>query len=91
MSLMAVWLKVDEERVVQALQEAGEKLDIAEGEVMLDFSSVLRIDVSGLMALEQFVGRADDKGVKVALRGVNVSVYKVLKLVKLTSRLSFVN
>jgi len=91
MSLMAVWLKVDEERVVQALQEAGEKLDIAEGEVILDFSSVLRIDVSGLMALEQFAGRADDKGVKVALRGVNVSVYKVLKLVKLTSRLSFVN
>jgi len=91
MSLMAVWLKVDEERVVQALQEAGEKLDIAEGEVMLDFSSVLRIDVSGLMALEQFAGRADDKGVRVTLRGVNVSVYKVLKLVKLTSRLSFVN
>jgi len=91
MSLMAVWLKVDEERVVQALQEAGEKLDTAEGELMLDFSSVLRIDVSGLMALEQFAGRADDKGVKVALRGVNVSVYKVLKLVKLTSRLSFVN
>jgi anti-anti-sigma regulatory factor len=91
MSLMAVWLKVDEERVVQALQEAAEKLDIAEGEVMLDFSSVPRIDVSGLMALEEFVGRADDKGVKVALRGVNVSVYKVLKLVKLTSRLSFVN
>jgi len=91
MSLMAVWLKVDEERVVQALQEAGEKLDTAEGELMLDFSSVLRIDVSGLMALEQFAGRADDKGVKVALRGVNVSVYKVLKLVKLTARLSFVN
>jgi len=91
MSLMAVWLKVDEERVVQALQEAGEKLDIAEGEVMLDFSSVLRIDVSGLMALEEFAGRADDKGVRVALRGVNVSIYKVLKLVKLTSRLSFVN
>jgi len=53
MSLMAVWLKVDEERVVQALQEAGEKLDTAEGELMLDFSSVLRIDVSGLMALER--------------------------------------
>ena len=91
MAITAMWLKVDEDRVVQALQEAGEKLDIAEGEVMLDFSSVLRIDVSGLMALEQFAGRADHKGVRVALRGVNVSVYKVLKLVKLTSRLSFVN
>ena len=44
MAMMAVWLKIDEERVVQALQEAGEKLDSAEGEVMLDFSSVRRID-----------------------------------------------
>ena len=34
---------------------------------------------------------ADDKGVKVVLRGVNVGVYKVLKLVKLTSRFSFVS
>jgi anti-anti-sigma regulatory factor len=89
--MMAVWLKIDEDRVVQALQEAGEKLDSAEGEVVLDFSSVLRIDASGLMAIEAFEGAADDKGVKVALRGVNVSVYKVLKLMKLASRFSFVN
>jgi anti-anti-sigma regulatory factor len=91
MSLMAVWLKVDEKGIVQTLQEAGEKLDSAEGEVVLDFSSVLRIDASGLMALEKFAGIADDKAVKVALRGVNVSVYKVLKLVKLTSRFPFTN
>jgi len=91
MAMMAVWLKIDEKRVVQELQETGEKLDSAEVEVSLDFSSVLRIDASGLMALEEFAGVADDKGVKVALRGVNVSVYKVLKLVKLTSRFSFVN
>ena len=32
---------------------------------------------------------ADEKGVKVVLRGVNVDVYKVLKLVKLASRFSF--
>jgi anti-anti-sigma regulatory factor len=91
MAMMAVWLKIDEKRVVQDLQETGEKLDSAEAEVSLDFSSVLRIDASGLMALEEFAGVADDKGVKVALRGVNVSVYKVLKLVKLTSRFSFVS
>ena len=91
MAMMAVWLKIDEKRVVPELQEAAEKLDSAEVEVSLDFSSVLRIDASGLMALEEFAGVADDKGVKVALRGVNVSVYKVLKLVKLTSRFSFVN
>jgi len=91
MSLMAVWLKVDEERVVQGLHEAGEKLESAEGEVVLDLSSVLRIDAKGLIALEELAGLADDKGVKVALRDVNVSVYKVLKLMRLASRFSFVN
>jgi anti-anti-sigma regulatory factor len=89
MAMMAVWLKIDEERVVQALQEAGEKLDSVEGEVVLDFSSVRRIDGSALRGMEEFAGIADDKGVKVALRGVNVGVYKVLKLVKLASRFSF--
>ncbi len=91
MEMIAVWLKIDEESVVQALQEAQEKLDSVEGEVALDFSSVCRIDASGLRALEDFAGPADDAGVKVALRGVNVGVYKVLKLVKLTSRFSFVS
>jgi anti-anti-sigma regulatory factor len=91
MAMMAVWLKIDEERVVQALHEAGENLDNAGSEVLLDFSSVPRIDASGLMAMEEFAGKADHKSLKVALRGVNVSVYKVLKLMKLTSRFSFVN
>ena len=90
MAMIAVWLKIDEERIVQALQEAGEKLDSVEGEVALDFSSVRRIDPRAIRALEELAGIADDKGVKVVLRGVNVGVYKVLKLVKLGSRFSFV-
>jgi len=90
MAMIAVWLKIDEERVAQALQEAGEKLDSVEGEVALDFSSVSRVDPSAIRALEEFAGLADDKRVKVVLRGVNVGVYKVLKLVKLGSRFSFV-
>jgi anti-anti-sigma regulatory factor len=91
MATIAVWLKIDEENVVHALQEAAEKSDSVEGEVALDFSSVRRIDSSAIRALEEFAGLADDKGVKAVLRGVNVSVYKVLKLVKLTSRFSFVS
>ncbi len=87
--MIAAWLKIDEERVAQALQEAGEKLVSVEGEVALDFSSVRRIDASAVRALEEFAGLADDKGVNVVLRGVNVGVYKVLKLVKLGSRFSF--
>jgi len=89
MTTIAVWLNIDEERVALALQEAGEKLDGAEGEVVLDFVSVRRIDSSALRAMREFAGIADEKAVKVVLRGVNVHVYKVLKLVKLASRFSF--
>ena len=91
MEMIAVWLKIDEERVAQALQEAQERLDSVEGEVALDFSSVRRIDSSALRAMEELADIADEKDVKVALRGVNVGVYKVLKLVKLASRFSFVS
>lgn len=91
MATIAVWLKIDEERVVQALQEAGETLDSAEGDLLLDFSAMRRIQPSALKVMEDFAGIADGKGVKVVLRGVNVDVYRVFKLVKLASRFSFVS
>jgi anti-anti-sigma regulatory factor len=91
MAMIAVWLKIEEERVAPALQEAGAKLDGTEGEVVLDFANVRRLDARALRAMEEFAGVADKKTVKVVLRGVNVDVYKVLKLVKLASRFSFVN
>jgi len=88
---ISVWLKIDEERVVQELQEAGETLDSAGGEVVLDFSSVHRIDSSALWALQCVADEADRKSVKLILSGVSVAVYKVLKLAKLASRFSFSN
>jgi anti-anti-sigma regulatory factor len=91
MEMIAVWLKIDGENVAETLQEACEKLDSADGEVVLDFSSVRRIDPSALTAMEKLAGAADDKDVKVVLRGVNVEVYKVLKLMKVASRFSFLN
>jgi len=91
MEMIAVWLKIDDEHVVDALQEAREKLDSVDGEVALDFSSVRRVDPSALRALEEFARLADKKGIKVVLRGVKVDVYKVLKLMKFGSRFSFVN
>ena len=91
MAMIAVFLSIDEERVVAALQEAGGSLDRTQGEAVLDFSSVRWIDSSALEALEEFICIADEKAVKVVLRGVNVDIYKVLKLVKLTRRFSFVN
>jgi anti-anti-sigma regulatory factor len=91
MAMTTVWLKIDEERTVQALLEALGKLGSIDGEVTLDFSSVSRIDPSALRVMEEFVGIADDKGIKVVLCGVSVGVYKVLKLVKIASRFSFAN
>jgi anti-anti-sigma regulatory factor len=81
-------VEIDEKRVVVALKESCEQLDGAVGEVMLDFSSVPRIDPSGLTAMEALADAAADKGIKVVLSGVNVDIYKVLKLAKLTQRFS---
>ena len=89
--MIAVFLNIDETCVVPALREAGEKLDGTEGEAVLDFSSIRRIDSGGVRALENLIRLADEKSVKVVLRGVNIDVYKVLKLMKLTRRFSFVN
>jgi anti-anti-sigma regulatory factor len=91
MEMIAVWLKIDGENVAETLHEACEKLDSADGEVVLDFSSVRRIDPSALTAMETLATAADDKDVKVVLRGVHVEVYKVLKLMKVASRFSFLN
>ncbi len=91
MAIITVFLNIDEQRMALALKEAGEKLDSSEGEACLDFSSVPRIDSSALRAMEEFACIAEEKAVKVVLRGVSVDVYKVLKLVKLTRRFSFVN
>jgi len=89
MPMNTVWLKSDGEGAIPALQEALEHLDSAEGEVVLDFSGVQRIDPRALGALEKLAGSADTKAVKVVLRSVNVAVYKVIKLMRLEPRFSF--
>jgi len=89
--MTAMLLNIDEKHVVPALQEAGAKLEGTEGEVVLDFSSVRRVDSSTLRAIEEFARIADEKAVKVVLRGVNIDVYKVLKLAKLARRFSFLS
>jgi anti-anti-sigma regulatory factor len=88
-STIGEWLKVDETRFVQSLQEAEDKLHQSEGEVLLDFTSVIRVDSKGLRELERLADRADAKSSKFVLRGVNVNIYKVLKLMKLSPRFLF--
>ena len=83
--------KVKSEDVAKALGDLRGRLADYEGEVTLDFSGVRRVDPSGLRAIEDLAAAAEAKSVKVSLQGVNVGVYKVLKLARLTVRFSFVN
>jgi anti-anti-sigma factor len=83
-------LKIDANNVVTDLLEAKESLD-GRQELALDFSGVNRIDSAGLEGLQSFAHTAEDKKAKVALCGVNVSVYKTLKLARLTPWFSFEN
>jgi len=73
----------------ELLQDALAKLDSAGGELILDFSSVRRIGPAAIGAMVKLATAAEAKAVKVALIGVNIDVYKVLKLVNLTPRFSF--
>ncbi|MGC9950532.1 MAG: STAS domain-containing protein [Bryobacteraceae bacterium] len=66
----------------EIVQEALGKLDGGRGEVILDFSSVSRIDSSDLRALDSLAQTAQAKSVKLALYGVSVPIHKVLKLAK---------
>lgn len=73
------------------LQEAVESLDHAQGELVVDLSSVARIDAAAARALEELADRADRVPVKVILRGVHVGIYRALKLLKLAPRFSYLS
>ena len=72
------------------IQEAIAKVNSGQSEVILDFSSVRRIDTNMVGAMEELAGLADGKPVKVVLRAVNTDIYRVLKQLKLTQRFTFV-
>ncbi len=88
---IAMLRKVDKDNVPSILQEIEKSLDHTQGEVVIDFSSVSRLDGSAVRSLAEFAGKAKANSLRVILRGVNVDVYKVLVLTKLTSPFSFVN
>jgi anti-anti-sigma factor len=73
----------------QTCEDALAKLDLAPGELVLDLSAVRRIDPSGLRALDDLAAKAHQKAVKVVLGGVHIDVYRVLKLMKIERRFTF--
>jgi len=84
-----VRLWVEGERAAHTLHEARETLESAHGEVVLDFSSVQRIDSGALRALHEIADTASGRGIQLVLNNVSVDIYKVLKLMGLASRFSF--
>ncbi|MGA2370574.1 MAG: STAS domain-containing protein [Candidatus Korobacteraceae bacterium] len=90
-AIAPVCFAIDSERVAEALQAIAAQLGSADGEVTLDFSSVTRIDSSALRALDVVARTADEKSIKIMLRGVNLDIYRVLKLATLARRFSLVN
>ncbi len=91
MAAMIVEPELTGENVVRSLEEGVEQLDGTQDELAVDFSSVRRLDASELRSMEKAAAMAAEKSVKVVLRGVNVNVYKVLKLMKLAPRFSFLD
>jgi anti-anti-sigma regulatory factor len=89
MTTNSAWIKVDPERIIDALKhEAFDQIENGQC-VVLDFSSVSRVDAGSLKALEGLAHLARERSAQIALQGVSLDIYKVLKLVKLTPHLSF--
>jgi anti-anti-sigma regulatory factor len=89
MKAIAIVPRVDEGNALEILEEVGSKLATADGELTIDFSSVRRVDSRVIGRLEELADQVDGKSVRVVVRGANVDLYKVFKLVKLSSRIAF--
>ena len=91
MATVAIVRTIDDDSAMSVLLELGTTLNRGSDEVVLDLAAVRRLNASALRALEAFASKAEAESVKVVLRGVSVELYKVLTLVKLTARFSFVS
>jgi anti-anti-sigma regulatory factor len=72
-----------------ALTALVDCLKSTEGELTLDLACSRRIEAGTLSALQTLAERAGEKQVGVVLTGVSVDVYRVLKLLRLAHRFTF--
>ena len=85
-------IPADPDRLVETLRhEAAAMLNGGGCELVLDFSSVLKIDVAAARSMEELADRADQSSTRIALRAVNVGLYRALKLLKLAQRFSYLS
>lgn len=79
---------LQEPNLVSELRSLAKNLERDPADITLDLSSLRRVNSQDVLAIEELVRVAEEKEVKVTLRGVNVPIYRALKLVKLTNRFS---
>jgi len=83
-----IYLELDSDNASRALEETRGKIESGD-ELTLDFSRITRVEPGVVRSLEALAQAAAEKTAKVTLRGVNVGVYKVLKLARLAAQFSF--
>jgi anti-anti-sigma regulatory factor len=89
MTMIAVFLKIDEQSLVASLEKLAEQMDVDKLELALDFSAVHRVDSRGSRAIAEFARKTEENNIKVVLRGINIDLYKTMKLMRLTRHFSF--
>lgn len=89
MSKIAEIHKIDADHPARSIRAVREKLDGERAEAVLDFVSVQRIDPVALGEMEELATLAELRADKIWLLHVNVEIYKVLKLAKLSARFNF--
>jgi anti-anti-sigma regulatory factor len=82
---------IDGEHIVQQLNDICRQLGSEGPEVLLDFFLAQTLDTEGIRALEELAAGAGNENAKVVLRGVNIEMYKVMKLAGLSDKFTFID
>jgi len=82
---------IDGEHVAQQLNDIREKLATEGPEVLLDFFLAQALDPTDLRALEELAASAEGESTKIVIRGINIEMYKVLKLAGLSEKFEFID
>jgi anti-anti-sigma regulatory factor len=86
----ALFRKIDMDCTCDRLRQVLVDIHTTVSDAVLDFSSVQKLATRDLEVLQEIVLLAEERGVKIALCGVNAKIYKVLKLARLAQRFGFV-
>ncbi|HUN88968.1 MAG TPA: STAS domain-containing protein [Terriglobales bacterium] len=91
MAIVAEWLKMDNDHLLETLESARAKLISGECELVLDFSSVKQLDSAALNRVCELAASASEKKARVGLKSVNVAIYRVLKTAQIASSFIFLD